>query len=291
MHFVFRYVIVSMVIEMNTGRKHFPGINISRGLDPAHAHETFSIHTHQNAELFLFVSGKGTYHVEGSEYPLSPGDIMLMRPTEAHFIETDPNYDYDRIILSFDPGILIGLDPDNGLMRPLFDRKSGKRNHYSAADFPNDLYRTYIDRMLTADCDRLTSLACLILLMKELQALFDRGESESQPDTPEYRIIRYINKNLDKELSLTELCDKFFLSRAQLCLRFKNATGISVGKYISSKRLIRAQQMILEGKRPTDIYFACGYQDYSTFYRAYSRFFGHSPKQESGEINERIDLT
>ena len=290
MHFVFLCIMIITVMLMNTGHKSFPGFSISRGLDPAHAHETFSIHTHQRAELFLFVAGKAVYHVEGSEYPLSPGDIMLMRPTEAHFIETDTNYDYERIILNFDPGIVTDLDPNNTLVHPLFDRKAGKRNHYPATSFSQETYRTHLEQMLSADCDRLTALAHLILLMQELYNVFIHSETGSQPDTPEYRIIRYINKNLDKELTLTELCDKFFLSRAQLCLRFKNATGTSVGKYISSKRLILAQQMIARGMRPTDVYYACGYQDYSTFYRAYSRFFGHSPKQESGEINERIDL-
>ena len=118
---------------------------------------------------------------------------------------------------------------------------------------------------------------------------------EDKLDYVEYRIIRHINKNLGTELTLKELCDTFFLSRAQLCMRFKNATGISVAKYISRKRLILARQKILQGKKPTDIFSECGYQDYSTFYRAYIRFFGHSPKQESEAYPvsaeyDRIDL-
>ena len=287
---------ITAVIAMNLGKQYFTGIHISRGLDPAFERETFSIHTHTNAELFCFVSGKAVYHVEGSEYPLSPGDILLMRPTEAHFIETDDRYNYERIIVSFDPGILHSLDPENTLTRPLFDRKAGKQNHYPAADFDSDRYLQYLQNMLSPDADRLTALANLILLLKELCAVFDRAShNATQPDTAEYQIIRYINKNLDKELTLKELSEKFFLSRAQLCLRFKNATGTSVGKYISIKRLILARQKILQGQKPTEVYDSCGYQDYSTFYRAYTRFFGHSPKQESSAFPvspelDRIDL-
>lgn len=285
-----------MVIEMNTAKKSFPGIHIGGGLDPAHKHEIFSIHTHTKAELFCFIAGKAIYHVEGSEYSLSPGDILLIRPTEAHFIETDPRYDYERIIVSFDPGILQNLDPESKLTRPLFDRKAGKQNHYRAADFESDAYMQHLQNMLHVDGDRLTILADLILLMKEICTVFDRNaQAANQPDTVEYRIIRHINKNLGTELTLKELCDTFFLSRAQLCMRFKNATGISVAKYISRKRLILARQKILQGKKPTDIFSECGYQDYSTFYRAYIRFFGHSPKQESEAYPvsaeyDRIDL-
>lgn len=287
---------ITAVIVMNIGKQHFTGIRISRGLSPAFHGETVSIHTHTSAELFCFVSGKAVYHVEGSEYPLTPGDILLMRPTEAHFIETDEGYDYDRIVVNFDPGILHSIDPENTLTRPLFDRKAGKRNHYPSADFDSDRYLQYLQNMLSADADRLTALANLILLLKEICVVFDRASHRpAQPDTVEYQIIRYINMNLDKELTLKELSEKFFLSRAQLCMRFKAVTGISVAKYISRKRLILARQRILQGQKPTDIFPECGYHDYSTFYRAYIRFFGHSPKQESAAYPvsaefDRIDL-
>ena len=221
-----------------------------------------------------------------------PGDILLIRPTEAHFIETDPRYDYERIIVSFDPAILQDLDPDSTLTRPLFDRKSGKQNHYRATDFETDAYMKHLRNMLNADGDRLTALANLILLMKELCTIFDQSALlASQPDTVEYRIIRHINKHLSTELTLKELCDTFFLSRAQLCMRFKNATGISVAKYISRKRLILARQKILQGQKPTDIYSECGYQDYSTFYRAYLRFSVTAPSRKATPTLSAPSLT
>ena len=134
--------------------------------------------------------------------------------------------------------------------------------------------------MTDPNANRLTVIANLILLMQEVVRVFDRDPAASQPDTIEYRIIRYINKNLDRELSIQELCDKFYISRAQLCRRFKQSTGTSVGRYISVKRLITAQNLIRQGQKPTEIFAACGYQDYSTFYRAYTHYFGHSPSSE-----------
>ena len=61
------------------------------------------------------------------------------------------------------------------------------------------------------------------------------------------------------------------------------------------KRLILARQKILQGEKPTDIFAQYGYQDYSTFYRAYLRFFGHRHKQENkafpvSSVLDRIDL-
>lgn len=275
---------------MSTEKYYLPDISISRGLDPAFHHETFSIHTHNNAELFCFLSGKAIYHVEGSVYPLSPGDMLLMRPGEAHFIETNDHYGYERIILNFDPACLTSVDPENLLLQPLYDRKAGKRNHYRAAVFPNDACHQHLDAMLHSANNRPVCLAHLILLMNELYNIFAQGDTFSPPETAEYRIIRYINNNLEKELSINDLCDRFFLSRSQLCQRFKDATGTSVGKYISSKRLILARQKILQGEKPTSIFASCGYQDYSTFYRAYTRFFGYSPKQKPIAERDHIHL-
>ena len=79
---------------------------------------------------------------------------------------------------------------------------------------------------------------------------------EVDENTVEQAIIQYINKNLHKELNLQLLCDKFFISRAQLCRRFQKATGTSVGKYIKVKRLLACHQLIQEGEKPTRVYSA-----------------------------------
>jgi len=281
LHFVSFDAILFLVIEMRVSHISFDDIFLARTREEAFAHSQFSMHTHSLAELFLFVSGKAVFHIEGSEYPLHPGDVVLMRPAEAHLIETDPEYPYERVIMNFDTNILTPLDPENALMRPFFSRKAGKHNLLRPSDFGTDAYLTYLTDMEQPNTTRLAMMANLILLMQQVNLAFDRNTIVStQPDTTEYSIIRYINQHLDRELTIQELCDQFYLSRAQLCRRFKKSTGTSVGKYICIKRLITAQHLIRQGQKPTEIFSVCGYQDYSTFYRAYTRYFGRSPKDE-----------
>ena len=235
------------------------------------------------------MDGNAVFHIEGSSYRMQPGDILLMRPAEAHYVEQDPNGPYERICLNFEPDLLGTLDPENQLMRPYYDREPGKRNLYRLSADEVVKLRGYLDQILKTQ-DRLKAVANLILLMRQIDSLFEKANGEiSQPDTLEYRIIRYINENLDGELALAELCDKFFISRAQLCRRFKKITGTSVGKYISAKRLILARNLLLQGKKPTEVCADCGYQDYSTFYRAYLNYFGCSPKDRQTPVNENND--
>lgn len=251
----------------------------------------FVMHTHSTAELFYFVDGRAVYHIEGNSYQLQPGDILLMRPSEAHYVEQDPTVPYERICLHFDTSLFSGLDPKNTLLRPYFDREPGKRNLYRTGG--EETFRTLLDNIIKTE-DRLSAIANLILVLQQISVLFQSGnEADPQPDTPEYKIMQYINRNLSKELSIQELCNHFFISRAQLCRMFKGITGTSVGKYIRVKRMIVAQELLQQGKKPTEVYAACGYQDYSTFYRAYTQYFGYSPKdiqQIKENQQEQMDI-
>lgn len=258
---------------MNTFLYSDPQMYLSHAYDETPSQQKFYMHTHTHAELYCFLGGSAVFHVEGTAYALEPGDMLLMRPGEAHYVQVDASLPYERICLNFDTGLLRSLDPEGELTRPFFDHKAGKRNHYRTAGGGEvQLLRS----MLVSS--RPVILGNLILLLEKLSQVFRAGEKPADADTPEYRIIRYINKNLDKMLTLEQLCEIFFVSRTQLCRMFKQATGTSVGGYISAKRLLHARELLLQGNKPTEVYAPCGYRDYSTFFRAYTKYFGHTPR-------------
>lgn len=263
-------------------RFNSPELFIFHTRDDNPSQDRFYMHTHAFAELFCFLEGEGVFHVEGTSYPLQPGDILLMRPGEAHYIQLNTDVPYERICINFDTEVFKSLDPDRVLMQPLFGRKGGKQNLYRAQTGPClDILRRMTE---PGPGNRLNLLGNLMLVLQQLHAAFSSGmDNASQPDTLEYRIIRYINKNLAKELSLQSLCEIFFVSRTQLCKCFKEVTGTSIGSYISVKRLLTARELLLQGIKPTEVFSACGYRDYSTFFRAYTKLFGHTPRQEQSE--------
>ena len=268
---------MALVMKMIDFRFQAPDLHISHFITRQPSQKNFFMHTHVYAELYCFLGGKATFYVEGTAYPLQPGDILLMRPAEAHYVQIDPSVPYERICMNFDPGILATLDPQNQLEQLFFGHKAGKQNHYRPKD---EQCLQYLHRMVTpAQGQRLVILGNLILLLQQLSELFSGEQPPSDdPGTLEYLLIRYINKNLDKDLSIQSLCDRFFISRTQLCQRFRQATGTSVGNYITVKRLLLARQLLLQKQKPTEVFSVCGYQDYSSFYRAYTAYFGHSPR-------------
>ena len=95
------------------------------------------------------------------------------------------------------------------------------------------------------------------------------------------RITHYINTHLADSLHLEDICEQFYISKSQLQRNFNSNLGITIGDYILTKRLIYAQSLIKKGKKPTEIFLQCGFQNYSGFFKAYKKHFGHSPSQET----------
>lgn len=238
------------------------------------------LHMHNSCEILYLHQVKGIFHVDGSEYPVKSGDFIIIQPGETHYMELEQGYPYERTVLRFSPALFDSMDPERSLLRPFFQRQAGKRNLYRPAKYTNSDWGAYIQQM-RYDKSRLGILVNLVNLLRLIGQYFDQTFPDVARETPEYRIIQYINEHPHENFSTKSLCEQFYISRTQLHQRFIRATGTSPGKYIATRRMLTAQQLISQGNKPTEIYTKCGFRDYSTFYRAYVRYFGHSPNHKS----------
>ena len=44
----------------------------------------FNKHTHDNYEIFCFLSGDAKYFIEGTIYDLKPNDILIIKKSDIH---------------------------------------------------------------------------------------------------------------------------------------------------------------------------------------------------------------
>ena len=114
--------------------------------------------------------------------------------------------------------------------------------------------------------DQANIIIHLLMILRKMNQFFRSATELNAPESLEYKILQYINEHFHEPLSIQTLCSKFFISRTQLYQRFKTSTGYSVAHYISSRRVQRAQELISQGLKPTDVYTLVGFTDYSTFY-------------------------
>ena len=47
--------------------------------------------------------------------------------------------------------------------------------------------------------------------------------------------------------------------------------------YLNERRLYYANKKIAAGAKPSAIFRECGFDDYTSFFRAYKRLYGHAP--------------
>ena len=257
--------------------------NIAHTLTPVPDPGEFKLHTHALLELYYFCRGSGVFHIEGSDYRLEPGDLLVMQSAEAHYIELDTTQPYERKVLHMSPAALQVIDPDGTLLRPLMDRKPGKQNLYKSYQFRGGSCEHYFDTMLLQDGDsRVHVFAGVVSLLHEMLGIRAQSaeDSGSDADTVAYRIIRHLNKHLDEPITLEDICRQFYISKSQLCRVFRAATGTTVRQYLTIKRLVKARQLIEAGERATHVSLQCGFNDYSSFYRAYSKHFHCAPSEK-----------
>lgn len=245
-------------------------------------------HNHIFYEAFFFLSGDVTYIVEGKSYRIKPGDIVLINNRELHKTVVEPGKPYERYVLWLDPDFIRSLGGDTDLT--LCFERSAESNHNILR--PRTEFYIMIKNILT--ClenavfsegygNRLLTESYLTELLVYLnRAFLDSCGEDIELDVvcndKVSNVIRYINENLNEELSLETLAYKFYTSKYHLLREFKKHTGYTIHQYIHKKRLIMARMLLKEGLKVTEVCLKCGFGDYSNFIRAFKNEFGHSPK-------------
>lgn len=262
--------------------KHF---HFSYERSPEPIKEQLYLHAHDVYEVYLFLDGRGTYVVEGSEYPLLPGTVLIMRAAEMHKPNMLSGSPYERATIHFSPEFLNPFDPEHRLLRPFTERALGRENLYRRAHLRSNLLLDSFSTMCSLSADsyeeniRFTNL--FLCILGEIADAWQRRGALQSGDA-EHRMVQithYIEENLGEDLSLALLQKRFYISKSQLTRLFKEATGLGVWEYICLKRLTLARTRLREGMHAGDVAACCGYKDYSAFYRAYRKRFGAAPTE------------
>lgn len=270
-------------------------LHVHHHIDVHPKDDDYAIHIHDQYELMCFIQGSAVFLVEGTVYPLVPGSIILMRPTESHRIKILADVPYERYVINFYPEILAQTDPDALLLEAFQNRSLGCQNLYTPSDFQNENRLKYIESICTSNENmqeqRLAILTYLFPLLHEIREVYTR-KTLLDKDFPfrqqTQQFIDYVNRHLTDEISLNSLAEHFFLSTSQFNRLFKKGTGSSVWAYITIKRLMFARTQIQNGVSATDAAMACGFRDYSCFYRAYVNHFGRTPRQDANSPDKEL---
>lgn len=232
-------------------------------------------HSHDFYEILYVIDGRGSFLCEGREYPLGKRSLFVIPPAKAHSVDIDADVSYERCVTHFFESelfnesreLLSAFKLGDGIFYISDMNLQAVSRQFEQLEFSDSL----------SDVTRAThfrlALSELVLLIASASCdatLRDEGELGE-------RLARYLNENIDKDVSLDALAKRFFVSKYYLCRAFKTYAGVSVHGYVNQKRVMYAKSLIESGETASGAAYRVGFGDYSAFYRAYMKIVGKSP--------------
>ncbi len=242
----------------------------------------YLVHTHENVELLIFVKGDASFVVEGTVHPLRPMDAIITMPGEMHQIYHHSSSPYERIVLTLSDAFFVNHDCAG--YRDMFtNRAMGTGNIISGDAIRRSRVLDAVERIERyIEEDEPSSEVVIRCAVIELLHAFLALTPEKLTGAVQSDAVRkasdYINNHLSGDLSLEQLSERFFISKYHLCRMFKKYTGMTVGQYITRKRILLAKSLHQSGKTLSEAAALSGFSEYSSFYKACLKETGKPPR-------------
>ncbi len=240
------------------------------------------LHAHNCPSLIYVVSGMGTFNSRDQEFPLSANSVIALTEGIKHQLADKPRHAMTVFSLYFNPSI---ANLNENITKSLF-----------AFNQPCTLppyYAKNIRRMLRqilneqdqkppgykAAIQQLLSVSLLDIYRAQLE-ISRRPELHLSSDSTSRvrQVLDYVSSNYFEQLTLSEAADMSHLSQRQFSNICKQISGKSFVQFVNEIRTDVAQKLLHNSEAPVSaIAFEIGYEDLSTFYRAFKKYTGRNP--------------
>jgi len=244
---------------------------------------SYRVHFHHNIEVVYMFKGKGCAIVEGKEYELLPGDVLVVFPNQIHEYRRVSEEEY--FICIFKPEILPDFKEKFYSMSPTENVYSTKNENKLLLELAqmlpgvkdsDALYREQIYRgMLTA-------------FFGELFSRITLKEVKSANLSVVKNFLIFCNENYMSDITLDNVAEKLHVSKYYISHLMNERLHISFNEYINSLRIADACVMLDEDELDiTEISRLSGFNTLRTFNRAFRQVHGMTPTQYKNKKNTR----
>lgn len=277
----------------------FAGIDFPFWVDKGKHTSSYSAHTHNFIELEIVVSGSADHIVEGKEYQISKGDVIVILPGFVHEIRNVQELEIYNFKFDLDKLTLLDMD---------IEKLSGFQSLFLFQPY-NKYYHEYTGRMLLSDdklqcaitlCDLINAewnereggykwviKSYFLALITYLSRNFSAHVTSSSPKVQEIvTTVTFIHDNLNTKISLASLSAMACLSERQYSRIFKEIYGMAPLEYIINCRLLLACKLMKNTNRSLqDISLSSGLGDKVSFSRLFKKRYQITP----GEYRRRLE--
>lgn len=251
----------------------------------------YNYHIHQEFEIYYLVSGERKYFIDNNIYTVQAGNLVLVDASEIHKTGNIGKQSHERTVIYFNYSFLKELYPhiSNLNLLSCFQSKyrvlplSLKYKHTienilnkmliicKSEDYLKELYKKFYLQLLLCEL--------LLLINDFIDKLEEKEYHYSQLMHPKItQIIQYINDNYNKNITLAEMAERFYISPSYLSKLFKDTTNFTFTEYLNSVRIKNAKELLAKpGYRIIDVAQKVGFNNNTHFTRVFKDITGMSP--------------
>lgn len=264
------------------------GISVHRKKSDAFIEE----HTHEFIELVYIIKGGGFHGIDGVEYQVRRGALLLINYNQIHSFRTEEEMEFYDILL--DPKWISErlIEPENAFelltLSAFSDFQKEVEEEHPLMHFSGE-ERLRLEQLLLEmqeECDqkkkgfetmlKAQTNILLTLLFRKLSIGVDQQEFLSL--TPEF--LEYIRDHCTERLSLEDLAGRCFYNPSYFSRVFKEHYGVTLTDFINQSRLERACRLLGETNLSAEeIAEQAGFSNRSIFYRLLKEKEGMTPQQ------------
>lgn len=216
-----------------------------------------------------------THHCQPGEVLLIPAEIryasVWQQPGEFSLIGFSPKF-FEQTIYESVQVKQVELVPKIGFIDPFINqiclalKADVEANHPAGRIFGESL-----------------ATGLIIHLLKNHSAWQAKPRTESSgllSESQRQKVTDYIQAHIDQDVSLSEMAETLNLSQYHFCRLFKQSTGITPYQYLTRCRIETAKQLLSKPELTiTDVAFAVGFSNHSSFTRLFRQYIGVTPKK------------
>ena len=256
--------------------------------------KAMEMHIHDCYEVYYSISGGKQFLIDNKVYDIEPGDLFLINQYDSHYLTQIDKELHERIVIMIDPEYMRSISSEKTDLDACFQNRGDKFSHrLSLTQEQQGRFLYFINKILTSNGyghDLLERATFTELFVMINQIVYKLQTNQSEDKTSTYNdqvdaILSYINNTIQYPISIGDLSKQFYISESYICRIFKAATGTTINKYMTARRISIAKSLLAEGIGVSEVCDRCGFSDYSNFLKAFTKSVGISPKKYSQNCN------